>query len=367
MKLKASKGKYAGPYTVRDFYDAYLPRHFQFPDVAMMDTENLRMMAEAESTGGPFLLAVEACVPGRTSENASRKGNKIGIRTSGYSVEHESDVDPFPLELCVISRPSTAHDPFEDSRPNVTTTSNSKVSISPSPPFERDHSGRGCQTRSDITSAAVAELEVHSRAFMFSVLILKDEARFIRWDRAGGVVTNRFNYIDNSHLFLEFFWRFAQLLSMEGGRDPSIRSLELRISSGGLGRATRMSPEEEPSCVLDLHALQRRVNARKLYGNRVRGRFECPPPVELRGRGWGWEGSFGEYENPADSKGLRKQRDNRDGEAGYKILLGPAGRTLTSFESGKEMGLVMHIRTLGFCTAISVLATSSSQNKVVGS
>ncbi|KAI6098200.1 hypothetical protein F5141DRAFT_1067006 [Pisolithus sp. B1] len=201
MKLKAPKGKHTGPYTVRDFYDAYLPRHFQFPDVAVMDTENLRMMAEAESTGGPFLLAVEACVPGMTSENASKGGNKIGIRTSGYSAEHESDVDPFPLELCVIFRPSTAHDPFEDSNPNVTTTSNSKVSISPSPPFERDHSGRGSQTRSDITSAAVAELEVHSRAFMFSVLILKDEARFIRWDRAGGVVTNRFNYIYNSHLF----------------------------------------------------------------------------------------------------------------------------------------------------------------------
>lgn len=336
MQLKAPKGKYTGPYAVRDFFDAFLPCDAPFPDIATVDTENFRKIAEAESTGGPFLLATEVAAPGTTFENGG--SFRIRIRTGENSAEHESDVDPFPLELCVVFRSSTAYDPFDDSHSNVATTSDSKGSISPSPPqFERNSSGRGIETKSESTSAALTELEAHCRAFIFSVLILKDQVRLIRWDRAGAVVTNRFNYIDNARLFMEFFWRNTYLLHGERGRHPSIRSSEVRTSPGGLGRAPCVSPDREESCVLDLQALKRRVNARKLYGNQVRGRFECPPPVQLRGRGWGWEGVLGKYETVADSKGLWKQRDGHDGEAGYKILLGPAGRTLTSFNNAKEM------------------------------
>ncbi|KAI5991118.1 hypothetical protein EDD15DRAFT_2276763, partial [Pisolithus albus] len=174
---------------------------------------------------------------------------------------------------------------------------------------------------------------------IFSVLILKDQVRLIRWDRTGAVVTNRFNYIDNDRLFMEFFWRNSNLQLVERGRHPSIRSLEVRTSPGGFGRATCVLPDREESCVLDLQALKQRVNARKLYGNQARGRFECAPPVVLRGRGWGWEGVCGKHEIVVvDSKGLEKQRDDHDrGEAGYKILLGPAGRTLTKFNNAKEM------------------------------
>lgn len=137
--------------------------------------------------------------------------------------------------------------------------------------------------------------------------------------------------MDHSKLLAKFFWRFTHLSRGEQGHETSIRGLKLCTLSRKLGRATRVSPDEEASCVLDLQALRRRVEARKLDGKQVRGRFECPQPVELRGRNWRYEGIFGECEAKAGSKGTAGKRDDREGEAGYKILLGPAGQPLTSF------------------------------------
>lgn len=349
MKPKAPRDRYIGPYSVREFLDAFLPCHGQLPDTPVVDTEKLRKVTEVESKDDmlePFISAMQECAPGMTFEaEANDRDNKMGAQTGDYNVvsdvclysgEHETDVDPSPvLELCIIFRSSTAYDPFDDSNVMMT-TSDSKGSVSPSSPFERDHSTRGNQTKSQITSTALAHLEAHFRAFVFSVLILKDEARLIRWDHAGAIVTNRFNYVDNSHLLVEFFWRFAHLTRGERGHDASMRGLELQMFSGGFGRVTGVSSDVEARCVLDLQALSRRVKARKLYGNQVRGRLECPPPVELRGRDWKSAGVFGEREATADSKESGRQRDNRGGEGGYKILLGPAGRTLTNFGSAKE-------------------------------
>ncbi|KAI6097037.1 hypothetical protein F5141DRAFT_987375, partial [Pisolithus sp. B1] len=77
-------------------------------------------------------------------------------------------------------------------------------------------------TKSTIISTALTELDTHLRAFVFSVLILNNEACLIRWDRTGAVVTNRFNYVDNSRLLVEFFWRFAHLMHGERSHNPSV-------------------------------------------------------------------------------------------------------------------------------------------------
>lgn len=142
---------------------------------------------------------MQECTPGMTFEEADDRDSEIRAGTGDcnvvsdvclYSEKPETDVDFSPLGLCVMFRPSTAYDPFEDPHSAATPTSNSKGSVPPSPPFVRDYSTRGSQTKSQFTSNAFAQLETHSRAFAFSVLILKDEARLIRWDRAGAVVTS---------------------------------------------------------------------------------------------------------------------------------------------------------------------------------
>ena len=47
-------------------------------------------------------------------------------------------------------------------------------------------------------------------------------ARFIRWDRAGAVVTARFDYVANPQQLADFFWCFAHMDDVQRGLDPTV-------------------------------------------------------------------------------------------------------------------------------------------------
>ncbi|KAH9928052.1 hypothetical protein B0H21DRAFT_826364 [Amylocystis lapponica] len=47
-------------------------------------------------------------------------------------------------------------------------------------------------------------------------------ARFIRWDRAGAIVSRAFSIEDQPHLLCEFLWCFSHASSEERGHDPTI-------------------------------------------------------------------------------------------------------------------------------------------------
>ncbi|KAG2743365.1 hypothetical protein P692DRAFT_20878758 [Suillus brevipes Sb2] len=67
---------------------------------------------------------------------------------------------------------------------------------------------KGFDTLGQITSYAAAQLGAQYRAHAFSVLIVCNRARIIRWDREGAIVTNTFDYNHEPHL-ADFFHRFA--------------------------------------------------------------------------------------------------------------------------------------------------------------
>ncbi|THG98998.1 hypothetical protein EW026_g3290 [Hermanssonia centrifuga] len=59
------------------------------------------------------------------------------------------------------------------------------------------------------------------RVFMFSLHIVHDCARIIRWDRMGAIVTEAFNFVLHPQILSEFLFRFS-LLGHEGrGFDPT--------------------------------------------------------------------------------------------------------------------------------------------------
>ncbi|TFY79824.1 hypothetical protein EWM64_g4186 [Hericium alpestre] len=60
------------------------------------------------------------------------------------------------------------------------------------------------------------------RTCCFSVLIIMDEARLIRWDRAGAIVTEKFNYTQNADNLVEFLWRFNHMDAEDRGRDLTV-------------------------------------------------------------------------------------------------------------------------------------------------
>ncbi|KII87790.1 hypothetical protein PLICRDRAFT_647730 [Plicaturopsis crispa FD-325 SS-3] len=59
------------------------------------------------------------------------------------------------------------------------------------------------------------------RNFAFSVTIMGDFARLVRWDRAGGIVSEEFNYKKSQYLG-EFMWRFNHMSPADRGLDTTV-------------------------------------------------------------------------------------------------------------------------------------------------
>lgn len=73
----------------------------------------------------------------------------------------------------------------------------------------------------ELISYAVAHMSSGFFTHTFSVAIFGRCARFIRWDRAGAVVSEAFDYSKGKEL-VEFLLRFDQLSPEQRGRDPSV-------------------------------------------------------------------------------------------------------------------------------------------------
>jgi hypothetical protein len=74
-----------------------------------------------------------------------------------------------------------------------------------------------------LLSIAVAHMGSGFFNHSFSVFIFGDSARLIRWDRAGAIVSEAFDYVHGKQL-VEFFLRFDQLSPEQRGRDPTVTS-----------------------------------------------------------------------------------------------------------------------------------------------
>jgi hypothetical protein len=59
------------------------------------------------------------------------------------------------------------------------------------------------------------------RIHLFQLVICGRAARFVRWDRAGATVSERFDFIEQPNILAEFIWRFAHLSREQRGWDPT--------------------------------------------------------------------------------------------------------------------------------------------------
>ena len=124
-----------------------------------------------------------------------------------YSIDDEPEgckPDFSKIELFVELKSQEDFDPFDDSASS----------------FEKDtdvDNGVRGQLASYTAALAGRQFRIHS----FCVLVFGPFARFIRWDRAGAIVTRRFNYIKQPHLFVGFFWRYENL-GLKKGCDHSV-------------------------------------------------------------------------------------------------------------------------------------------------
>ena len=96
------------------------------------------------------------------------------------------------------------------------------------------------------------------RTHLFTAIIFGNMARLVRWDRAGVVVTRKFNYVENPHMLGRFFWRIARLCDAQRGYDPTATFL---VTESEEYRAMTRRAEEPRK--IGKHAYQE--HARRLF------------------------------------------------------------------------------------------------------
>ncbi|KZT19651.1 hypothetical protein NEOLEDRAFT_1141783 [Neolentinus lepideus HHB14362 ss-1] len=86
--------------------------------------------------------------------------------------------------------------------------------------FERD-TDSGTRTRAQISDYARLMWHYQHRTFFFQVLIMKDFARLLRYDRAGVIVSEAFRYQKTPYL-AQFFRAFSALDASRRGKDTTV-------------------------------------------------------------------------------------------------------------------------------------------------
>lgn len=93
-----------------------------------------------------------------------------------------------------------------------------------------------CNCHIDRQEQILASIDVigdyQHRVHFFQLLIFGRRARFLRWDYSATIVSRSFDYIANSEILIQFFYRFARLTPTQMGLDerytiPSLAEQEL--------------------------------------------------------------------------------------------------------------------------------------------
>ncbi|KAG6882376.1 hypothetical protein C0993_010849, partial [Termitomyces sp. T159_Od127] len=86
----------------------------------------------------------------------------------------------------------------------------------------------GSRSRGQLIHYATEWFARQHRRHAFTIFLFGTYVRFIRWDRAGAIVSEKFDYRSDCSFFVEFLWRFSHLDDAGRGRDPSVRRATLQ-------------------------------------------------------------------------------------------------------------------------------------------
>ena len=86
----------------------------------------------------------------------------------------------------------------------------------------RVHLDRGRKTMGQLTEHAFKMMRRGSRLCVFSVFVCRELAWLLRWDRAGVVVSEPFNLLEQPKKLHDFLYRFANMTDEQRGFDPTV-------------------------------------------------------------------------------------------------------------------------------------------------
>ncbi|KAI0727012.1 hypothetical protein C8Q72DRAFT_887002 [Fomitopsis betulina] len=108
-----------------------------------------------------------------------------------------------------------------DSPTGTATPATSAPSLVPS--FLRVHTEGGMQTMTQISRYAAKIMRRQFLAYCFTIFVCRNYAWLMRWDRAGLVISEPFDFLQQPQLLHAFFYRFACMTDVERGCDPTVK------------------------------------------------------------------------------------------------------------------------------------------------
>ncbi|KAF8062445.1 hypothetical protein FPV67DRAFT_1783297 [Lyophyllum atratum] len=221
----AMSGLFVGPMPVDQFLDEFLPQPVAVPLPGGISTTLFDRMPRTKlerQMYKPFIDLIQ--------NNGLIPGYQI-VNTSDYP-DHDSDdkIRPDPtmykstvdvskkvmqfgeIELHFELKVDKSHDPFDEPSPTDDRLNHR---------FEASGIGRS-KDRSQLIHYATEWFSRQHRRFAFTVFICDPYVRFIRWDRAGAVVSEKFDYRKNSQPLIDFLWRFTHHDDAGRGLDPTV-------------------------------------------------------------------------------------------------------------------------------------------------
>jgi hypothetical protein len=156
-------------------------------------------------------------------DHRSRRGKKIKPDPSMYreEVNTEARVTQFEnLELHFEFKVDTLSDPFKDPPANLWEKGTHDFVIT-------NKSQKRQECLGQLASYATEWCSRQHRRFAFAIFIGDPYVWFIRWDRAGAIVSERFDYRENGQPLVDFLWRFAHLSPFQRGIDDTVQRANL--------------------------------------------------------------------------------------------------------------------------------------------
>ncbi|KAL5523296.1 hypothetical protein ACEPAF_1563 [Sanghuangporus sanghuang] len=224
------------PASVKDEKDIYDPltkainEHARCPSVQFCITADI---AEKEKSGRG---ALKPDVCGYTRKDANRmkrkkrkaKGKKKRHRSNATAVKYESNLGLSELfvEIKRHHDPICEHDSHDEENGKLSKSffacDNHLDGNNQNP--HNDPASAQEERRSFGQNVAYASENCarQHRMFSFSIMVIGTRARFFRWDRAGAIVTEAFDYKEYPELLCEFLWRFHLANPVQRGFDPTV-------------------------------------------------------------------------------------------------------------------------------------------------
>ncbi|KAH9936632.1 uncharacterized protein B0H18DRAFT_1113994 [Fomitopsis serialis] len=122
-------------------------------------------------------------------------------------------------------------EPGSSGRATAETASAASTTVTPAtpgpsntaaPPFLRQDTTSGQQTMGQMCQYVYKILRRQFLSCLFTVFTCRDHAWLLYWDRAGLIVSEPFNFVQQPRLLQNFFYRFACMDVIQRGGDPTV-------------------------------------------------------------------------------------------------------------------------------------------------